>query len=251
MTAHDAGFNERWTRHPTPQSSIGSFWLKTGWDPSVFVGKRVLDAGCGCGRYTQIAIECGAAEVVAVDAAPAAVRATGENCPSAHVRQADLMGDLSGLGVFDVVFSLGVLHHTVDTRAAFGNVAKLVRPGGMFAAWVYGRPVVDPVNLLRTYMLHEITRAVPPDVLHEICVRYATRIRDMDAGAWGPLEQVLQVSGSRDDDECISDTFDWHTPQYRWWHTSKELLSWFDACGFDARANSFPVSANGVRRSDA
>jgi hypothetical protein len=97
-------------------------------------------------------------------------------------------------------------------------------------------------------MLHEITRAVDPAVLHTICNKYATRIRDANEGAWDPLAQVLRVSQSTDDDECVSDTFDWHCPQYRDYVDPMELCLWFDEAGFHLNSTGFPSSAIGVKR---
>lgn len=245
----DAGFNERWARHAAPQVSLGGFWQKTGWTPSTFVGKRVLDAGCGCGRYTKLAIECGAAEVVALDASPAALAACAKNAPFATVVSGDLLSIDPAIGEFDLAFSMGVLHHTASTERAFHQVAQRVRPGGELAVFVYSRPVIDPVNLYRVNMLHEITRSLDPATLHAICAKYATKIRDTDPAAWDPLHQVMRVSTSSNDEECISDTFDWHAPQYRYWHTDQQVAEWFRAAGFiNVRRNPFPVSSTGTKR---
>lgn len=243
----DPGFNKRWEKHPEPQASLGDMFGKTGWSEETFKGKRVLDAGCGCGRYLKHVLELGAAEVVGIDSSPAALRAARRNAPTAELFNCDLMQQLPHLGTFDLVYSLGVLHHCEDPESAFHHVAELVRPGGQLAVWVYACPVTDKRDLLRVKMLHEITRAVDPDVLHAICERYAVNIRDQDQGRWDPLAQVLRVSTSGDDDECISDTFDWHAPRYRHWHSTCEVNGWFAKAGFPVvHNNPFPVSATGT-----
>src|SRR6478672_928673 len=57
-------------------------------------------------------------------------------------------GDLAGRlvldapladGQFDLVFSIGVLHHSPDPRRAFAQVASKVKPGGRLAVWLYRR----------------------------------------------------------------------------------------------------------------
>src|SRR5213082_3750297 len=40
-------------------------------------------------------------------------------------------------GVFDVVYSAGVLHHTPNPRASFSRLAKLARAGGIIVVGVY------------------------------------------------------------------------------------------------------------------
>lgn len=244
----DAGFDTRWKLHPRPQATTPDvLWQKTGWSPQDLAGRRVLDAGCGCGRFAMVARDAGAT-VTGIDAAPHAIAAAQENCPEGSFAQVDLLdaGAMADLGDFDLAYSMGVLHHTADPERAFANVARCVRPGGQLAVWVYARPGTDYPVVME--MFHEITRACPTDRLHEIFARYACRVRDEYAGTWGPLQSVLQVSGSTDDDECVSDTFDWHCPQYRSWHTVNEVCNWFTNCGFAVDwIGSFPVSVRGTK----
>jgi 2-polyprenyl-3-methyl-5-hydroxy-6-metoxy-1,4-benzoquinol methylase len=245
---YDPGFDLRWKKHPRPQVTTEKFfWAKTGWKPDMFKGQTVLDAGCGCGRYSAIAARCGAI-VTGVDASPCAIKAAAENVPIGKFQQANLLklDDLEDES-FDMAFSLGVLHHTESTERAFFQVARKVRKGGHLAVWVYAQPVEQRL-LVAEKMLHEITRAVSPEILHDIFERYAPRVRDAYGIEWGPLQQILRVSLSQDNDECISDTFDWHTPQYRWWHTNTEVCRWFNGAGFDnLHILDFPVSVNGTK----
>ena len=45
---------------------------------------------------------------------------------------------------FDLVISLGALHHTVDPRRAFDRVQRLARPGGHVYVGLYHRPGREP-----------------------------------------------------------------------------------------------------------
>jgi SAM-dependent methyltransferase len=54
---------------------------------------------------------------------------------------------------FDVVFSIGVLHHTDDPDRSVANLARHVKPGGRLIVWVYSdegnflvKNVVEPVR---------------------------------------------------------------------------------------------------------
>ncbi|MDQ3687341.1 MAG: class I SAM-dependent methyltransferase [Acidobacteriota bacterium] len=97
-------------------------------------GKRVLDAGCGPGVYSEWLIERGA-EVVAVDASPKMVglakRRLGE---IADVRQADLSKPLNFLvsSSFDVVLSPLVLEYIEDWGSTFAEFYRILRPAGHF-----------------------------------------------------------------------------------------------------------------------
>ena len=52
-------------------------------------------------------------------------------------------------GYFDVVYSSGVLHHTPDPRAAFAQIARLARPGGMIVLGLYSAFARIPLRLRR------------------------------------------------------------------------------------------------------
>lgn len=243
----DRGFNERWFRHPKAQATTaGVLETKTGWGPGSLDGKQVLDAGCGCGRFSRVATDMGA-HVLGVDGSPGGCRATAELGLSAlHANLLDLpIRD----EVFDAAFSIGVLHHTADPEAAFREVARTVKRGGELAVWVYAQPAADYL-LAHAQWLHEVTRACPPEALYEACRKYAVPMRDaVSAHGLQHIAQVVQASGSLDDEECVSDTFDWHCPQYRSWHTPAEVRGWFERAGYDVVwEGDFPVSVRGRRR---
>ncbi len=59
--------------------------------------------------------------------------------PAVSVVRGDLLRPPFATGTFDHIYSLGVLDHTPDPRAAFLALARLLRPGGRIAIWVYPR----------------------------------------------------------------------------------------------------------------
>ncbi len=70
-------------------------------------------------------------EIMGVDLTAADVAARNlEGAPGVTVREADLLGDLSGLGSFDFIYCQEVLHHTSDPEAGVRNLAGLLSPGG-------------------------------------------------------------------------------------------------------------------------
>lgn len=252
----DHGFNERWALHPKPQATTaGVFEQKTGWTAWSVQGKTILDAGCGCGRFSQVAAAYGAT-VIGVDGSDKGIEAAAALVPEATFLQADLLQIPLADASVDMAFSIGVLHHTADAFKSFSEVARTVKPGGELAVWLYVYPggdqnkkVVDPEVATAAEFLHAISKACPPDKLHAICAQFAPRVRDLYNKKWGPLQQVLRASISEDDAECVSDTFDWHCPQYRSGHTIEEVRGWFEAVGFDVMwVGDFPVSMRGRRR---
>jgi SAM-dependent methyltransferase len=107
-------------------------------------GKSFLDIGCGSGLHSLAALRLGASSVTSIDFDAESV-ATTEAVLSRHapgrrhdVRRASVL-DMSSeeLGLFDVVYSWGVLHHTGDMWRAVRNAAGLVSPKGQFAFALY------------------------------------------------------------------------------------------------------------------
>ena len=249
VNMHDVGFNTRWAEHPKPQANtINQLLDKTGWKQEDFQGKTILDAGCGCGRFLQLCQEWGG-ETIGIDSSEQAIASTKSNCqPGTLLLRADLLHVPLKNSMVDMAFSIGVLHHTPDPKKAFLEVARTVKPGGELAIWVYCCPVSDPKYLPLSEFFHAVTSACSPDKLHAACAKYAVAIRDVLKPNWGPLEQIIRPTYSEDNEECISDNFDWHTPQYRSWHTYEEVREWFAEAGFVVtREGKFPVSVTGKK----
>ncbi|MCP3413832.1 MULTISPECIES: class I SAM-dependent methyltransferase [Bradyrhizobium] len=95
-------------------------------------GKKVLEAGCGAGRFTEVLLSEGA-EVFACDLSTA-VEANLENCggkPGYFVCQADIRALPVAPQSFDVVICLGVIQHTPDPDETIRALAAHVAPGGL------------------------------------------------------------------------------------------------------------------------
>jgi SAM-dependent methyltransferase len=104
-------------------------------------GQSFLDVGCGIGRNSYWPMSYGAAAGLAIDVDErtlASARANLAQFPTASVQQCSAY-DLDQEGVFDIVFSIGVLHHLADPERALARMVAAARPGGEVAIWVYGR----------------------------------------------------------------------------------------------------------------
>jgi SAM-dependent methyltransferase len=161
-------------------------------EPGFFQGKRVLDAGCGTGRHAQFAAKYGASEVVALDLS-AAVEAARDNLAhyeNVHVVQGDLLRPPFRTpdegGGFDLIYSIGVLHHLPDPQEGFRSLVRFLRPGGTIAVWVYGhenngvvRNVVEP--------LRRVSTKIPPSGLRLLAWPLGAAFHGLAKGVYGPL----------------------------------------------------------------
>ncbi|HXF24023.1 MAG TPA: class I SAM-dependent methyltransferase, partial [Gemmatimonadaceae bacterium] len=189
-----ASFDWQWSHLPSGDFMPGDPWFDANAtrvltnelcaiDPRWFAGKRVLDAGCGRGRWTRSLLELGA-EVTAVDFSEAALARTAEigaNDARLRARRVDLLDLPADIGDFDLVFSFGVLHHTGDTWRALENVARLVRPSGALVLYLYGSgswtpDETDRIDRLRLELAQlafadkivELQRRFPGDDPHQL-----------------------------------------------------------------------------------
>ena len=99
---------------------------------------QVLDVGCGSGRWTRyLAMRAGFIE--AVDPSRSVLSAQGFLADLENVRltQAGVDELPFADNSFDFVFSLGVLHHIPDTKAAMHRCVEKLKPGGYFLVYLY------------------------------------------------------------------------------------------------------------------
>jgi uncharacterized protein YbaR (Trm112 family)/ubiquinone/menaquinone biosynthesis C-methylase UbiE len=139
-------------------------WLKPV-KPEFFKDKIVLEGGCGKGRHTKLAAEWEAKEVVGIDLGDGVESAFAltRDLPNAHIVQCDIF-KLPLKKVFDYAFSVGVLHHTPDPKAAFASLAGKVKSGGHISAWVYGAEnnewISKYVNPIRAGFTSQISQPI-------------------------------------------------------------------------------------------
>jgi SAM-dependent methyltransferase len=104
----------------------------------------VLDAGCGAGFTGSLLFSehLNHLRYVGADISRS-VEIAAETLGPLTAESLFIQGDLMRLpftpGSFDLVYSEGVMHHTPSTRDAVAALARLVRPGGIFAFYVYAK----------------------------------------------------------------------------------------------------------------
>ncbi|MGH9325741.1 MAG: methyltransferase domain-containing protein [Terriglobia bacterium] len=264
-----------------------TFTHSTGKQPEDLAGRLVLDAGCGTGRYMDVAARAGA-EIVGVDLS-FAIEVARQNLaafPRCHFVQADLNRLPFRPECFDFVYSIGVLHHTPDTRTAFLSLVKTVQPGGGIAIWVYPRYRLadafryfpgDTDSILRQDYHFTIpprfvpilrwsagaldrgietssdaqrffTTRLPARWLYEMCHVAIPLYYLYRIPLFYPLRLLSKISMDPNPEWRVLETFDWYSPRYQWKHSFHEVLGWFEEAGL-REITPLPrlVAVSGVR----
>jgi SAM-dependent methyltransferase len=215
-----------------------------GWDslPDLS-GRRVLEAGSGAGRFTEVLAQTGA-EVWSFDYTEAALVNHRNNGGRRNVRifRADLYSIPLPPASFDIVCCLGVLQHTPDVRRSFRSLAEMVAPGGLLVVDAYSRALRQRLHW--KYLLRPFTTRMAPERLFDLCQRRVPRL--MPAAAWlrrlaPPLVRlvpIMDMSNRRLPAEiqkewCILDTFDALAAAYDQPQSARTLRRWYAEAGFE------------------
>lgn len=212
--------------------SLRQFQERVDFPLSELSGKLILDAGCGTGRYAEIALKNGAT-VIGVDLSYSidlAFSNMGKH-PSAHFIQADLLHLPFSNNQFNFIFSFGVLHHTPDARKAFQSLAGLLQPEGKISIFVYSsynKAIVYVSAFWRFF-----TTRLPKRLLYylsyiSVPLYYLYKIPVI--GSVGKMLFVIPMW--KDWRWRVLDTFDWYSPKYQSKHTHWEVFRWFEESGF-------------------
>jgi 2-polyprenyl-3-methyl-5-hydroxy-6-metoxy-1,4-benzoquinol methylase len=255
-----ASFGFQWHRYQKTQldndeirESERHFLMKTALRPEELRGKLVLDVGCGMGRFAEVATRWGA-RVVGIDLSAAAeVAAKNLAAREFTAFQADVFALPFAPESFDVIYSVGVLHHTPDCEAAVKSLDKYLKPGGTLAVWLYS-------GYNKWYRFSDFwrryTSQMRPQTLHGILkvavpVFYNTqqvlkKVPLVGPPAAGLVHHVFPVNRQKDPEARLLDTFDWYSPKYQSKHTYEQVFRWFEAMGMeDMRVGDNSIAVRG------
>jgi SAM-dependent methyltransferase/uncharacterized protein YbaR (Trm112 family) len=168
-----SGFSRNWWRYsdvilasPALNDELFRDWV---WplDVDKFQGKRVLDAGCGMGRWAAVAAPHQPELLVGFDYSDVvyAAFANTRHLKNVHMVRADLF-DLPFGQSFDVCYSLGVVHHTPDPDEAFRALVRVTKSDGVLAVWVYGEENNNWIHQFVTPLREHVTSRMPDPALH-------------------------------------------------------------------------------------
>jgi ubiquinone/menaquinone biosynthesis C-methylase UbiE/uncharacterized protein YbaR (Trm112 family) len=239
-------------------------------------GEWLLDAGCGSGEKTQVlARQCPEQNVVGLDlgveSLEKAVARFGD-MPNLDYVQGNILEAPFQPHQFDLGMSLGVLHHTPNTRRAFAAFRRLLKQETSCVIWIYptywqgpewrmpyfardfitfGQGYRMPTSLLRL-IAHSIVIGLYPIVQFFFKKCYRRIRRDL------PFFDVDSMTRKERYDAQVFYCFDTLLPRYQWRHKIKEVESWFVEEGLEPllhahsfyTASSIPVRAGADRAAE-
>ncbi len=196
--------------------------LFTGLDRNWFAGKRVIDIGCGAGRYSWAMAKLGA-EVTSADQSDKGLQEVQNACsefPSHKTMKINLLEELpKELGQYDLVWSFGVLHHTGNTFGAFKKIVPLVKDGGYLFLMIYGEPRYDILTEYEEVNEYEFWR-------HK--TRNMSMNETLEAIKTGMRNKQFRING----EEYVHGYFDAISPKINDLHRPEEIIGWFQQYGF-------------------
>ena len=265
-SGYSQNFGEQWNHFRRTQIdkfngtdlSKERFYSGTGWSPAELKGAKILEAGCGAGRFTQIMVDAGA-QVYSVDLSSAVDACFVNNGPRENlcVVQADLCRIPFRHHSFDKVFCYGVLQHTPDPHASFMSLIPFLKPGGDLAVDVYLKGwALEPYK--SKYLYRPLTTRVPRHLLFRFLQWYIPkwlpvdtfikrlplvgRVLGMLIPCWN--YHYLPLSRQQKTEWGILDTFDALAPAYDYPQTPETVTEWFTSAGLmDIRVR---LGGNGV-----
>ena len=218
----------------------------------------ILDAGCGSAeKSAELAVRYPQHQVVALDQSTAIKQTAARfgDIANLHFVRGDVLRPPLLGGAFSQVVSIGVLHHTRSTQAAFEMVADLVGPAGGLLVWLYPREGEDSFwdGLYRQRDCHfaGLGSKLPRPLVMAWCRAYVKvfsnqiksfLVREHKRNCQIFPPEIYPVFHSRAEmaRSAVFLSFDNVMPRYQFRHGRQEVIGWFEAGGFGTPDTSYP-----------
>jgi len=253
VSNYAANFGWEWTVHAETQIdkfngttiTKDRFFRETKWDPRAIKEQRILEAGSGAGRFTQVVLDAGAV-LFSFDLSEAVESnfATNGSHPNLNLVQASIHKIPFPKASFEKIFCLGVLQHTPDPQKSFASLLPYLAKNGEIVVDIYARKSI--VTFIQAkYLLRPITTRMENERLHRVIKAITPpllRIGDVlnRVPLIGPkvLLRFLPISmppkyvpDHKRLEWTILNTFDAYSPRYDQPQSRQTLRQWFEQGG--------------------
>jgi uncharacterized protein YbaR (Trm112 family) len=232
-------------------------------------GDRILDAGCGSGEKTSVMARlCPRQQVIGLDlgigALEKAAAQYGE-IDNLHYVQGNILQPPFKWGTFRWGISIGMLHHTPDTRRAFSQFRKLLLADATLLIWLY-RPFWEapewrPLYFVRDVLFLGQSPRLPPRLLQMSALLLVAAFFPLGQFAWWrhgrrlskhlPFFDIRNMTVRERFDAQVFHLFDTLLPRYQFRHKRREIEAWFAEEGLEMpfHAHGYYLATTPQRRS--
>lgn len=227
------------------------FFNYTRLTPSMLTNKIVFDVGCGNGRYINIIQKQNPKLIIGLDVSEASYVAfeNTKHMKNVLILRGNLMKSPVVEKYFDIVYSIGVLHHTPSAMDSFNSLAKFCKINSVFSVYLYGRgnPILYTVNnILRNRVFSKLPLIFTKifSIVLSTIMFFILRIPYLGSFISSLLNKFIYLGG-------YHNMFDAYSAGYTSFHSPEEVESWYHQNGFschiDVRQNRTALYCSGIK----
>ncbi len=190
--------------------------------PGELKDKLVLDAGCGNGRYSYWAAQYGG-KVIGVDLGRGVESACQnlKEIENANIVQTDIFNLPFKDGIFDVIFSIGVLMHTGNAKEATKSLVRHLKRDGTITIHLYHKG--NFIYEINDFIIRKVTTklSIPKQI------SFTNKMYKL-ARFFKKLRLLRYINALMRLEDFSVGIFDWYSAPIATHHTYKEVYRWFD-----------------------
>lgn len=207
-------------------------------DEIEIAGNSTADIGSGTGRIVQMLLDLGAQSVLAIEPS-SSFQYLQQNLKSDRLHLLNERGEAIQQYPerFDLVFSIGVLHHISNPDPVVQAARESLKDGGKLVIWLYGRE-----GNLPYLMLASILRSFTTSLSHQSLVSISQLLRPLldsyaglcsDVRDWLPMHSYMRNHILRLSTEQREMTiYDQLNPAWAKYYSQKEAIDLLERNGF-------------------